>query len=87
MEKKIVIGCLITVFVIMLLPATSVAESSTIEERIPFQQQPIIDVKDDPPAEPTFILRLLLWLRNLIAAGILVVILTSILGLGNQTGV
>ena len=60
----------------MLLPSTSVAESSSVEERIQYEEvlSTISEenhVTRDDPYEPTLILRLLLIIRNILLIGII----------------
>jgi hypothetical protein len=69
MKKKIIIGCILIIFVIMLLPSSSVAESTSVEKRLQLKEsfEKIVEenliIKDNSEG-PTIILRLLLLLRN-----------------------
>lgn len=69
MKKKIIIGSLLAVFIMMMLPSASAVESSTIEETLKSQQpivNPDIDIGElklkyqDDPAEPKFVILFLL---------------------------
>jgi hypothetical protein len=79
MKKKIIIGCIIAAFVMILLPSTSVAESNSVEDRISYKEavqdqiEEILTVEDGP-YEPACILRLLLIIRNLLLFGIVGII-------------
>lgn len=63
----------------MLLPSTSIAESSSVEERIQYEEvlntiSEENQVTRDDPYEPTLILRLLLIIRNILLIGIVGII-------------
>ena len=82
MKKKIIIGCILATLIMIALPSTSVAQSKSAKERLEFEQviceQPEenLNTKDNPSG-PTVILRLLLWMRNLMLltlVGIIVII-------------
>ena len=79
MKKKILIGCILVICTIMLLPSTSVAESSSAKERLElkeaFQKQTEENlIIRDNPYGPTCILRLLLIIRNIILIGFIGII-------------
>jgi hypothetical protein len=71
MQKKIIIGCILAVFIMMALPSTSVAESTFSKERLELKQviceqtEENLIIKDNP-GEPAVILRILLLMRNLL---------------------
>ena len=82
MKKKIIIGCILAAFIMIALPSTSVAESKSAKDRLELEQviceQPEenLNTKDNPFG-PTVILRLLLWMRNLLLltfVGIIVIV-------------
>ena len=88
MKRRIILGCLLAAFIMMLLPSTSVAESSTVNERTKIQQEYIEEmleeIEDDPHA-PLCILRLLLWLRNVLIIGIIYIVIQIIKDLLNKS--
>ena len=71
MKKKIIIGCILSAFIMIALPSTSVAESKSAKERLELEQviceqsEENLNIKDNPFG-PTIILRALLWMRNLL---------------------
>jgi hypothetical protein len=71
MKKKLIIGCILAVFIMLALPSTSVAESKSSKERLELEQviceqsEENLIIKDNPFG-PTVILRALLWMRNLL---------------------
>jgi len=85
MKKRIIIGCLLAVFIMMMLPSTSVADSSTVNERAKTQEQYIEKILEEKEnnANPLCVARLWLWIRNIFAFGIVFVILKMILGKNN----
>jgi hypothetical protein len=80
MRKGIVIGSILVVLIMALLPTTSVAESNSASVRIEKQQALLKELQENlfpKDGEPTCILRLLLWLRNIIIlTGLLILIRT-----------
>jgi len=69
MKKKMIIGSLLAVLIMMMLPSASAVESSTIEETIKSQDSiiiPDIDIGElklkyqDDPSEPKFVILFLL---------------------------
>ena len=92
MKKGIVIGSILAVFLMVLLPTTSLAESSTAIERIQKQQIILKELQDKiytKQWEPTCILRLLLWIRNavLISLYITILIISRLLKHHNSTAI
>jgi len=92
MKKGIVIGSILAVFLMVLLPTTSLAESSTAIERIQKQQIILKELQDKiytKQWEPTCILRLLLWIRNavLISLFITILIISRLLKHHNSTAI
>jgi len=90
MKKKIVIGSLLVVFIMVLLPTNSVAESSSATKRIEKQQAFFKELEEKlypKNWEPTCILRLLLWLRNAIIIGVILIIIKIIKDLFNQSSI
>jgi len=90
MNKKILIGCVLVVGIIMLLPSTSIAESSLAEERLELEkvfkkQSEEIPIIKENPNGPTCILRLLLILRNLIILGFVGIIYILLKGMTNSS--
>ena len=72
----------------LMLPNTSVAESSTVKERNKIQEEYIKDmIKEiqDSPYQPLCILRLLLWIRNVLIIGTILIIITIIRNMMNKT--
>lgn len=92
MRKEIIIGCILAVFIMIALPSTSVAESRSAEKRLELekmiseQSKENLIVKDNPFG-PTIILRLLLWMRNLVllTLGGIIFIVLRITKLFNRT--
>ena len=79
MKRKILIGCILVICTIMLLPSTSVAESSSVKERLElkevFQKQTEENlIIRDNPYGPTCILRILLIIRNILLIGVIGII-------------
>jgi hypothetical protein len=79
MKKKILIGCIIVACVMMLVPSTTVADSNSVEERIKLKENVQEQIEEtlnvlDGEYEPTFILRMLLIMRNLLLLGIVGII-------------
>lgn len=89
MKKKIIIGSLLAVFIMMMLPSASAVESSTIEKTLKSQQpivNPDIDIGElklkyqDDPAEPKFVILFLLSiLLNILRAAKFVTIFAILL--------
>ena len=75
----------------MLLPSTSIAESNSavdrldLEESIQKQSEEKLVIKDNPYG-PSCILRLLLWLRNLLILGFVGIIVIALKNLFNSSG-
>jgi len=85
MKKGIILGSLLIVISVVLIPITSLAESNTATERIE-KQQLYLKIQENISSrewEPTFILRLLLWIRNVIIIGGLLIIIKTIKNLLN----
>ena len=94
MKKTILIGSLLTVFVLMMMPSISAVESDSfdertklrelLEQRLSFIQEAQENFDDEPP-QPTIFLRMLLWIKNLIlllvTAPVWVTILLKLLNL------
>jgi len=72
MKKTLIIGSLLTAFVLMMMPLVSAVESDDFDERDRlrdlFEPDPDdgFDPDPDPPPQPTIFLRMLLWIKNLI---------------------
>lgn len=88
MRKGIIVGTLLIVFVTIMLPITSLAESNSATERIEKQQIFLKEIQENisPKAwEPTCILRLLLWLRNVVLFGGILIIIKIVKNLFNTS--
>ena len=87
MKKKIVLGSILAVFIMVMLPSASATESETAIERNKLRTyiEEIHETLGDDPAEPTIILRLLLWIKNLTIVVILAIILLMLGGSSNNT--
>ena len=88
MRRGIIFGSILVVLIIMILPITSLAESQSAKERIELQENYLKQTRENifiKPHEPACILRLLLWLRNLIGIGIIAIILLILRGGNNST--
>lgn len=67
--RKVIIGSLSIMLMMMLLPVTSIAESNSALERIEKQHMILKELQENlipKNYEPACILRLLLWIRNAI---------------------
>jgi hypothetical protein len=70
MKKRFIIGCILVIFILMLLPSSSVAESNSVEKRLELKEFIENQIEEIPiikenSEDPTIILRLLLILRNI----------------------
>jgi len=77
MKKGIIIGSLSVVIILLFLPVTSIAESSFAVERIEKQKVFLKELQENiytKGLEPSCILRLLLWLRNIVILGGILII-------------
>jgi len=86
MRKGIIAGTLLIVFVTIMLPITSLADSNSATERIEKQQIFLKEIQENISPkewEPTFILRLLLWLRNVLLFGVFLIIIKTVKNLFN----
>lgn len=87
MKKKILFGSILAVFIMVMLPSASAAESETAIERNKLRMY-IEELQEEigsNPVEPTIVLRLLLWLRNLVLIVIFGIILLIAGGSSNNT--
>jgi len=75
MKKTIIIGSLLTVFILMMMPSISAVESDSLDERTTLRElleqrlsfiQEAQENFDDEPPQPTILIRLILWIKNLI---------------------
>jgi len=87
MKKKIIFGSILAVFIMMMLPLASATESKAAIKSNKLRMY--LDkfkgeIGNDPP-EPTIILRLLLWLKNIILVICIGIILLLLGGSSNSS--
>ena len=85
MKKRIILGCLLSAFIMLVLPAVSAVESESAEERSELIKDLIEQLKDNLESKsykPTCILRMLLIIRNLLllCGTLIIIIILSLLG-------
>jgi len=85
MKRRIILGCLLSAFIMLAMPAVSAVESESAEERSELRKDLIEQLKNNLESKsykPTFILRMLLIIRNLLllCGALIVMLILSLLG-------
>jgi hypothetical protein len=85
MKKRIIIGIILVIFIMMAIPAVSAVESESVEERLQSREvlrEQLEQIIESKPYEPALILRLLLIIRNLLLgiSALIIFIIVKIFG-------